>query len=115
MTIELDHLAIVGVLTTYARACDERRWDLLDDVFTDDVTWAMGDDAVSGRASRIASPACARPAWPTLSCTAIPTSRRMAHAPSPAITSRWAWSARSSRTMPAASIPAGRSCAGNTW
>lgn len=55
MTIELDHLAIVGVLTTYARACDERRWDLLDDVFTEDITWAMGDDAVSGRASRIAS------------------------------------------------------------
>jgi len=50
-----DHRAIEAVLVRYARACDERRWDLLDDVFTDDVVWAMGADEVAGRSSRAAS------------------------------------------------------------
>jgi 3-phenylpropionate/cinnamic acid dioxygenase small subunit len=50
-----DSLAIMDVLTRYARGCDERRWDLFKDVFTEDVVFEAGGVTVVGRDRRIES------------------------------------------------------------
>jgi 3-phenylpropionate/cinnamic acid dioxygenase small subunit len=50
-----DHQAITDLLVTYARACDERRWDLLDEVFTEDLDFEAGDVRSKGRQARVDS------------------------------------------------------------
>jgi 3-phenylpropionate/cinnamic acid dioxygenase small subunit len=46
---------VAAVLATYARACDERRWDLFDEVFTEDAVTEAGGVVAHGRAARVAS------------------------------------------------------------
>ena len=48
-----DHLAIVEVLHRYARACDQRQWALMEDVFTEDVVAEVGDITTTGRKARV--------------------------------------------------------------
>ena len=50
-----DCRAIAGVLVTYVKACDERRWDLLEEVFIEDVTFEAGETRTTGRQARIDS------------------------------------------------------------
>ena len=50
-----DRHAIAAVLVTYARACDERRWDLLEEVFTENVIFEAGDLRTEGRQARVDS------------------------------------------------------------
>ena len=50
-----DYLAIVNVLNTYARACDDRNWQLLDEVFTEDVTFDAASLHTEGRQERVDS------------------------------------------------------------
>ena len=50
-----DYLAIISVLNTYAKACDDRDWELLDRVFTEDVTFDSATLHTEGRKERVES------------------------------------------------------------
>src|SRR3954465_1984668 len=55
MTTYDDERAIAAVLRTYARACDQRRWDLFEEVFTPDAVTEAGGVRLEGRQARIDS------------------------------------------------------------
>lgn len=50
-----DEAAISLLLITYARACDERNWDLFDEIFTPDLVSESGGHRFEGRKARVDS------------------------------------------------------------